>query len=184
MVSRRIFRLTVFAVAALFPFCSTAGQAFDLTSGEVANGTMMRAAQVNSRCGGENRSPALAWSGAPKATQGFALTMFDSDANGGRGFWHWVVFHIPSDAQSLPDGAGSGAGLPSGAVQGQNDFGDAGYGGPCPPPGSGTHHYTFTLYALPAASLPLDSKATPAAIAQYAKAHALATATLTGIYRR
>ena len=184
MVTRRTFRLSLVAVAAFFSFWSTEGQAFDLTSSDVVNGAMMRTAQVNSRCGGENRSPALVWTGAPQATRGFALTMFDSDANSGHGFWHWVVFHIPSGALSLPDGAGSGAGLPSGAVQGQNDFGDVGYGGPCPPPGSGTHHYIFTLYALPAASLPLDSKATPTAIAQYAKAHALATATLTGIYRR
>jgi Raf kinase inhibitor-like YbhB/YbcL family protein len=183
MVSSRVFRIAAIwlAAAALW---GSAASAMELTSSDVAAGAMFRTAQVNARCGGENRSPALAWSGAPKGTQGYALTMFDSDANGGRGFWHWVVLHIPPSAQSLPEGAGSGAALPSGAVQGQNDFGDPGYGGPCPPPGSGTHHYTFTLYALPTPGLPLDSKAPPAAIAQYAKAHALATATLTGIYRR
>ena len=184
MVSRRAFWPGVLAGAAFFSFWSTAGHALDLTSSEIANGSMMRTAQVNSRCGGENRSPALAWSGAPKGMQSFALTMFDSDANGGRGFWHWVVFHISSDVRGLADGAGSGAGVPAGVVQGQNDFGDAGYGGPCPPPGSGAHHYIFTLYALSSASPPLDSKAAPAAVAEYAKAHAVATATLTGIYQR
>jgi len=32
--------------------------------------------------------------------------------------------------------------------QGQNDFGDAGWGAACPPEGDGPHHYVFTLYAL------------------------------------
>ena len=32
------------------------------------------------------------------------------------------------------------------ARQGRNDFGKAGYGGPCPP--GGTHHYVFRIYAL------------------------------------
>jgi len=177
-------RLGIFAVAAYLALWSTAGQALELTSPDVVNGATLKIAQVHSRCGGENRSPALAWSGTPKGTQSYAVTMFDSDANAGHGFWHWLVFNIPANAQGLPAGAGSETGLPGGAVQAQNDFGTPGYGGACPPPGSGPHHYTLTLYALPAATVPLDSKSTSAAIAAYLKAHALATATLTGIYQR
>jgi hypothetical protein len=184
MVSARTLRMGGLAAVACLALWSTAGQALELTSPDVANGAPLRIAQVHSRCGGENRSPALAWSGAPKATESYAVTMFDPDANGGRGFRHWLVFDIPQRAQNLPAGAGSESGLPNGAVQAQNDFGTPGYGGACPPPGSGTHHYMITLYALPAARLPLENNAAAPAIAAYLKAHALATATLTGTYKR
>jgi hypothetical protein len=110
--------------------------------------------------------------------------MFDSDANGGRGFWHWLVFDISANVQTLPAGTGSENALPNGAVQVQNDFGTPGYGGACPPPGSGAHHYTLTLYALPTPKLQLDNKANAGAILAYLRAHALATAAITGIYKR
>lgn len=183
MVSASV-RGVVFAAAAYFALGSTAGQALELTSPDVANGAALHMAQVHSRCGGQDRSPALAWSGAPKGTGSYAVTMFDSDANGGAGFWHWLVFNIPASAQGLPAGAGSESALPNGAVQAQNDFGTPGYGGACPPPGSGTHHYAITLYALPAAQLPLGNNAGSAAVAAWLKSHALATAAVTATYKR
>ena len=184
MVSRAVLRPTIFAAAAYFALGSTAGHALELTSLDITSGAALHMTQVQTRGGGQNRSPVLAWSGAPKGTASYAITMFDSDANGGRGFWHWIVFNIPASAQNLPAGAGSESALPNGAIQTDNDFGTPGYGGACPPPGSGTHHYTVSVYALPAAKLPLDNKAGSAAVAAYVKAHALATATLTGTYKR
>jgi len=184
MVSARALCLGIFAAAAHLALWSTAGQALELTSPDVVNGVTLKIAQVHTQCGGQNRSPALVWSGAPKGTASYAITMFDSDANGGRGFWHWLVFNIPASVQTLPAGAGSETDLPNGAVQSENGFGTPGYGGACPPPGSGTHHYTLTLYALPDAKIPLDSKANTGAVASYLKSHAPATAMLTGIYRR
>ena len=184
MVSARVSRASILAVGACVVFWSTNCQALELTSPDVTNGSALRAAQVNSRCGGQNLSPALTWSGAPNATQSYAITMFDSDANGGHGFWHWLVFDIPGSAKGLPAGSGSNAALPSGAVQGENDFGTPGYGGACPPSGSGTHHYTITVYALPAPQLPLGDNAGSPAIANYLKSHALATSALTGTYKR
>jgi hypothetical protein len=184
MVSTRALRPGIFSVAAYLALWSTAGQALELTSPDVVNGATLKIAQAHMQCGGENRSPALAWSGAPKGTASYALTMFDSDANGGRGFWHWIIFGIPARTQSLDAGLAPAAALPNGAVQADNDFGTRGYGGACPPPGSGTHHYVLTLYALPPATTAADTNAGAAAISMYLKAHALATASLTGIYRR
>ena len=37
--------------------------------------------------------------------------------------------------------------VPPGAIEWPNDFGDVGYGGPCPP-GGDTHTYLFTVHAL------------------------------------
>src|SRR5438067_2094273 len=94
-------------------------------------------------CGGGNKSPHLAWSGAPAGTKSFALMVYDPDAPTGSGFWHWVMFDIPADTTELPKGAGDpkAATAPKGATQSRTDFGVPGYGGPCPPQGDPPHHY-------------------------------------------
>jgi hypothetical protein len=172
------------AAAILLLVSGVAAQALELTSTDFANGARLPLAQVNDRCGGENRSPALAWSGVPNGTRSFALTLFDPDAGGGRGFWHWLVFDIPAGSTGLREGAGSGTGLPAEAVQSANDFGKAAYGGACPPTGSGPHHYVFTLYALGTPNLSPGQQTRDGALAALLKSHALATATLTGVYER
>lgn len=156
----------------------------ELTSPDFTHGARLALAQVNGRCGGQNQSPVLNWSGAPASVGSYALTLFDSDANHGRGFWHWLVVNIPPGAAGLSGGAGSGPGLPAGTLQAKNDFGDSAYDGPCPPSGSGPHHYEFTLYALGAASVALSPETKDGELAAWLKSHALATATLTGTYRR
>ncbi len=94
-------------------------------------------------CDGRDVSPPLTWSGVPLGTKALLLSVTDLDA---RGFVHWVAWDLVPDLGGLAEGA-SGA-LPDGAVEGRNDFGRIGWGGPCPP--SGTHRYAFTLTALPA----------------------------------
>ena len=87
-------------------------------------------------CTGDNVSPELEWSNPPAGTKSFALMVHDPDApTGGAGFWHWVVYNIPADAKTLPQGAGKAdnSAIPKGATQGNTDFGSPGYGGPCPP---------------------------------------------------
>ena len=95
----------------------------------------------------EDVSPALSWTGAPSGTRSFALICHDPDAPlvkpGTYGFVHWVLYGIPGSVQALPEAV-------SDYVQGVNDFGNAGYGGPMPPVGHGTHHYFFWLLALDA----------------------------------
>lgn len=115
-------------------------------------------------CKGDNRSPELSWSGAPKSTRSFAVTIHDPDANNGAGWWHWVVINISANVHSLPANAGAvnSTILPAGAEQVHSDFGIAGWGGPCPPKGDKPHHYVFTVYALKTAKLELPVRATAA----------------------
>ena len=138
-------------------------------------------------CTGGNVSPALNWSGAPAGTQSFALLVHDPDApTGGAGWWHWVVYDIPATATGISQGAGTadGAALPAGAKQGVTDFGSAGWGGPCPPPGDARHHYHFTLHALKVAQLDIPAGATAALIGYMVNANSLGKAEFTGLYGR
>jgi hypothetical protein len=138
-------------------------------------------------CHGENMSPSLSWSGAPAGTKSFALLVHDPDApTGGAGWWHWVVYNIPATASAIAQGAGTadGAALPKGSVQGKTDFGSIGWGGPCPPPGSGKHHYQFTLYALKVAKLDVADGASAALVGYSVNANAIGKAQLTGLYGR
>ncbi len=132
-------------------------------------------------CTGGDRSPELAWSGAPKSTATFALIVDDPDAPGGT-FFHWVAYNIPASRTSLPAGVPQNAEIPGGGKQGMNSFGHLGYNGPCPPPGK-THHYRFHLYALDSA-LNVSDKADGAAIQSAIKGHVVADAELTGTFQR
>jgi hypothetical protein len=176
--------MRIIVLAAILVLATGSAHAMQLSSPAFANGGRLALAQVNNRCGGSNRSPVLEWTGAPPGAHSYALTLFDPDAGGGRGFWHWLVFGIPASATALPEGAGGGTGLPQGAMQVVNDFGEAAYGGACPPPGSGVHHYEFTLYALDIATVPSGELMKSGDLVAYLKAHALAAAQLVGIYSR
>ena len=90
-------------------------------------------------------SPALTWKNAPNGARSFVVICHDPDAPlvkpGAYGFVHWVLYGIPGDVRELPEGCDD-------YVQGLNDFGKQGYGGPMPPEGHGTHHYFFWVLAL------------------------------------
>jgi hypothetical protein len=98
---------------------------------------------------GENMSPPLEWKGIPAGTKSLALLLEDPDApdpkNPQETFCHWVLYNIPVSAQRLPEGLSPDV-LPPGALQGTNDWGRLGYGGPLP--AYGRHRYVFRLYAL------------------------------------
>jgi Raf kinase inhibitor-like YbhB/YbcL family protein len=165
---------------------STAGK-FTVTSTNISPGGKIADAQVYNGfgCKGGNVSPELSWSGAPAGTKSFAILMHDPDAPTGSGWWHWVVYNIPANVSSLPAGAGDPKKslLPAGALQGRTDFGDPGYGGPCPPPGK-PHRYYVRLYALKVEKLEVPSDATAAFVGFSVRMHALATAELMGTYGR
>jgi len=132
-------------------------------------------------CDGQDVSPPLAWSEPPVGTESFALIMNDPDAPGGV-FTHWVLFNIPSDNRQLPEAVPTQAKLPSGALQGKNNFGRIGYGGPCPPPGR-PHRYQFIIYALDQ-PLDLTAGASEKQVLDAMERHILAQGQLTGTYQR
>jgi Raf kinase inhibitor-like YbhB/YbcL family protein len=90
-------------------------------------------------CEGDDVSPALSWSDPPAGTGALALVVDDPDAPVGT-FTHWLAANIDPEAGALAEGA-------SAPVEGRNDFGRAGWRGPCPPPGHGAHRYFFRLHA-------------------------------------
>jgi Raf kinase inhibitor-like YbhB/YbcL family protein len=135
---------------------------------------------------GGNKSPHLAWTGAPAGTKSFAVHCFDPDAPTGSGFWHWVVVNIPADVHELKLDAGNPKAslLPKGALQTRTDFGKAGYGGPAPPPGHGAHRYVFTVFAVKEASLPVDADTSAAIVGFHLHFNTLEKAALTGKFGR
>jgi len=137
-------------------------------------------------CSGNNTSPELRWEGAPKGTKGFAVTVYDPDAPTGSGWWHWVIFNLPADTTSLTADAGKPEGekAPQGSIQSMTDFGQPGYGGPCPPPGDKPHRYVFTVYALKVDRLPLQKEASGAMVGYYLNQNKLGKASFTAKYGR
>jgi hypothetical protein len=132
-------------------------------------------------CDGTDISPSLSWGPVPQGTASIAILVTDPDAPGGA-FIHWVAYNIPAGTRGIPAGTPGRNVLPAGSVQGMNDMGRQGYGGPCPPRGK-PHHYHFTVYALDSA-VNLTGKRDGRTLAGALGGHILAQGELVGIYRR
>ena len=134
-------------------------------------------------CEGDDISPPLSWSGVPATARSVAMIVDDPDApdpaKPQRVYVHWVVYNIPTKTTSLAENASKSA-LSGGAVQGKNDWGNTGYGGPCPP--IGRHRYFFKLYALDA-TLNLRN-ATKADLEKAMKGHIVESGELMGTYQK
>jgi Raf kinase inhibitor-like YbhB/YbcL family protein len=154
------------------------GVSFSLRSSAFRDGEAIPARYT---CDGENVSPALSWDTVPDGSGALVLVMDDPDAPRGT-FTHWVLFDIPPEARELPEAITPRAALDDGARQGPNDFGNLGYGGPCPPPGA-PHHYRFTLYAVDA-PLRLAPGATKQEVTSALSGPTIGSARLVGTYRR
>jgi Raf kinase inhibitor-like YbhB/YbcL family protein len=134
-----------------------------------------------SRDGG-NVSPSIEWRGAPAGTQSYALIVEDSDGPSGT-FRHWAAYDIPADARRLAEGAGSGERGAALRVA-INDFGNAQYDGPQPPPGHGTHHYHFRLFALDVPELDVPEGCSAEDILEAAEDSSLEEAEFVGVFER
>jgi Raf kinase inhibitor-like YbhB/YbcL family protein len=131
-------------------------------------------------CDGVNLSPQLQWQSAPAGTKSFALEMDDPDAS--IDFTHWLAWNIPAGVRELAESASPHGAMPAGSVEGTNDFGRLGYGGPCPPRGS-PHHYMLRIYALDQV-LDLPPGATAKQLGAAMVHHILGQGTIVGSYQR
>ncbi len=129
---------------------------------------------------GQDVSPALEWSDVPDGTRAFALICHDPDAplvaGGSYGFVHWVLYNIPGSVTKLAEGVKD-------FTNGKTGFGKNAYGGPMPPPGHGTHHYYFWIFALKQ-ELRLEPGLTLQQLLERIEPHTLGMNRLVGTYSR
>lgn len=161
-------------------------QEFTLKSKDLQGQLTTRQVFAGFGCTGENISPQLAWESAPEGTKSYAITVYDPDAPTGSGWWHWLVFNIPSSVKELKANAGNlESGLaPTGCVQSVTSFAKQGFGGACPPEGDKAHAYIFTVYALDVEKIDLEPNAPPAMVGYYLNAHVIKKASLISYYKR
>ncbi|MDI6692066.1 MAG: YbhB/YbcL family Raf kinase inhibitor-like protein [Anaerosomatales bacterium] len=131
--------------------------------------------------GGKNVSIPLSWTGAPPGTASFAVFVIDRHPIA-RNWVHWAVVDVPPSVTSLT--AGASGSIPAPARELVNTFGDRGYGGPMPPPGTGDHLYEVTVYALDVPTLEVPTAPSAADLERAVAGHVLAAGTITGIFSR
>lgn len=134
---------------------------------------------------GQDVSPPLCWTKLPNGTKSLALICDDPDVPAAEPWVHWVIFNVLPTVGGVLEGVPKVAepkGIPE-AVQGKNDFGKLGYGGPAPPRGRGTHRYRFRVYALDA-MLKLSGTMTKEKLLEAMKGHSLESGELVGTYSR
>ncbi len=172
-------RFRTIRAAALPAMLATPAAAMSIASADFPDGAAIPAAQIYPRCGGQNVSPGLSWSGAPAGTKSLVLTMIDVSVKPS-GWSHWIVVDLPSGTTGLSRGVAS---LPAPAKVASSNFGDPYYDGPCPPNGTGLHRYAFTIWAMPVATTAIAPGAkadeVAATLAKTALAHAVLTGTAT-----
>jgi Raf kinase inhibitor-like YbhB/YbcL family protein len=115
-----------------------------VAGGVLADEYGMRGAQQES--GVPTRSMPLSIKDAPDGTVCYALAMIDPDSKPLCGYeWvHWLAAGFTSPELAANASIDNAANM----VQGANDFGATGYGGPTPP--DKPHTYVITVYALDA----------------------------------
>jgi Raf kinase inhibitor-like YbhB/YbcL family protein len=139
---------------------------------------------VRHTCDGLDVSPPLAWTGVPNGAQSLVLIVDDPDAPDPAApqmTWvHWLLYNLPASLHALPEGLAL-RDLPTGTLQGRNDWRRTSYGGPCPP--VGRHRYCHKLFALDCL-LPDLKSPDKSALERAMQGHVLAQAELIGLYQR
>ena len=135
-------------------------------------------------CDGRDISPPLAWKGVPEAAKSLVLIVDDPDAPDPKApkmrWVHWVLYNLPPNIDDLQQAVKS-SNLPSGTLEGLNDWKRTGYGGPCPP--IGRHRYFHKLYVLDKVLPDLETP-TKAKLEAVIDGHVIATSELVGTYEQ
>lgn len=154
MTASRLMRHLTLAGGVAMALCggpsAQAAGPFSLTSSAFPDGGMLATKnagdnKANKNCVGQNVSPPMQWSNAPADTKSYALLMVDPEGRNGLRVIHWLAYGIPASVTGFAEGETS---KPSDKyVGGKGTNGFSNYQGPCTPPGTTEHHYTFTLIA-------------------------------------
>jgi hypothetical protein len=160
-----------------------------ISSPDFKDGEMIKETNVFNGfgCQGGNISPEVNIVDVPKDAKSLALTIYDPDAPTGSGWWHWIVYNIPTNVALIP--ANDKRKLFASSIGksfsvGRNDFGVKSYGGPCPPAGHGIHHYILTVYALSVNKIDLPGSASAALIGYNINANTIEQASINAVYKR
>lgn len=124
-------------------------------------------------CDGDGVSPPLAIDDVPKDVKSLVLILDDPDAPSGN-FVHWTLWNIDPDTTEIDENSAPG-------VEGLTSTNKSGYFPPCPP--SGTHRYTFKLYALDTL-LDLSTRTDAGQLEKAMEGHVIGHAELIGLYSR
>jgi Raf kinase inhibitor-like YbhB/YbcL family protein len=172
----RIMRKTIIAGASVVVVAAIASFAAGGAKMKITSSAFQQGGNIPSKfsCDGANTNPPLQISDVPSGAKSLVLIVDDPDAPSGL-FTHWAIWNISSHTSTIAEGS-----TPKG-VQGTNDFGKSGYGGPCPP--SGAHRYYFKIFALDR-ELDLPSGAKRSQLDAAMKGHVIAQGELMGRYSR
>lgn len=166
---RAALAIALLALAGCGGGSQVAAAEFSITSPAFGEDTQI---PVEYSCAGSNVAPPLRWQHVPADAQSLALVVDDPDAPSGR-YVHWVVTGIPPSISEIVDGV-----LPGAAVVSLNSAGKPEYLGPCPPAGTGVHHYRFELHALSKPLTLAPSTPVPASTSAIAEVSVASTRTV------
>ncbi len=169
-------RKAIIAGASVVAVAAIVSSAAGAAKMKITSSVFQQGGNIPSRfsCDGANTNPPLQISDVPPEAKSLVLIVDDPDAPSGL-FTHWAVWNISPQIITIAEGS-----TPKG-VQGTNDFGKSGYGGPCPP--SGAHRYYFKIFALDR-ELDLPSGAKRSQLDAAMKGHVVAQGELMGRYAR
>jgi len=172
--------LSAFLLAALPAASMAAAPIFTLQSQDFTDNAFLAKKfagnnKSSAACTGDNVSPALSWSNAPQGTQSFALLVTDPVGGKGLGVTHLVAYNIPATTTGFEQGDLTQG---KGYTGGKNSPGTQAWYGPCPPIGSGMHHYNFVAIATDLPPEQLKAGLTHDELVKQLKGHALGAASL------
>jgi Raf kinase inhibitor-like YbhB/YbcL family protein len=164
-----------------------AADPFTLVSSNFKDSTMMDQKHggnvaSNPNCIGQNVAPELKWSNTPAAAKSLVLVMSDWEGQSGLGSHHLLAYNIAPTVTGFAENELSKAS--DKFTGGKETAGTTLYRGPCPPPGTSTHHHVFTVIATDLEPGALPARLTRDELWEKLKGHAKGVAGLVGLFRR